>query len=63
MLPIRCNSREEIKKNPQRTLQIKHFINKYNWKGINYLSGKDDWKHFQQFNNPAIALNVLYVKK
>ena len=35
---------EEIKKDPQRIVKIKPFINKYNWKGINVLSEKDDWK-------------------
>ena len=42
--------------------KIKPFINKYNWKGLNYLLGKDDWKKFEK-NNPTIADNVLYVKK
>ena len=32
---------EEIRKNSQK---IKSFINKYNWRGLNYPSGKDDWK-------------------
>ena len=27
---------EEIKRNPERVSNIKRFINKYNWKGINY---------------------------
>ena len=27
---------EEIKWNPERVSNIKPFINKYNWKGINY---------------------------
>ena len=31
---------EEIKKDPQRIVKIKPFINKYNWKGINVLSEK-----------------------
>ena len=31
-------------------------MNKYNWKGIKYPSGKDDWKKFKK-NNPAIDLN------
>ena len=32
----------EIKKYPQRITQIKPFINKYNWEGINSPSEKDD---------------------
>ena len=46
----------------QRISKIKPFINKYNWKVINYSSGKDDWRKFDK-NNPEIALNVFYVKK
>ena len=34
------------------------FIYKYDWKGTNYLSGKDDRKTFEK-NNPKIVLNVL----
>ena len=52
---------EEIKRDPQRISKIKPFINKYNWKGINYPSKIDDLKTFQE-NNPTIALNILYVK-
>ena len=53
---------EEIGKHPKRITQIKPSINKYNWKGINYLSEKDDWKRFE-INNATIALNALYAKK
>ena len=35
---------EEIKENPQRITEIKHFINKYNWEGIKFPSEKHDWK-------------------
>ena len=53
---------EEIKWNPERVLNIKPFTNKHNWKGINCLSKTGDWKRFEK-NNPAIALNVLYIKE
>ena len=33
---------------------MKLFINKYNWKGINFPSEKDDWKKIQK-NNRTIA--------
>ena len=33
---------EEIKWNPERVSNIKPFMNKYNWKGINYPSKVDD---------------------
>ena len=53
---------EEIKKDPQRITIIKCFINNYNWKGIIFPSGKDDWKRFEK-NDLTIALNYLYVQK
>ena len=53
---------EETESHPDRVLNVKPFINKYNWKGINYPSKTDDWKTFEK-NNPTIALNTLYIKK
>ena len=47
-------------KKSQKITKIKLFINKYNWKGINYSSGKEDWKNFGK-NNPKIALNAIFV--
>ena len=41
---------------------MKVFINKYNWKGINYPSKIDDLKTFEK-NSPTIALNILYSNK
>ena len=35
---------EEIKKDLQRITKIKPFVNKHNWKGVNFLSEKDDGK-------------------
>ena len=46
MLPICCNSSLKLRIDPkktQRIIKIKPFIAKYNWKGINWLSEKDDW--------------------
>ena len=51
-----------IQKSFKLFTQIKPFINKYNWKGINYSSKIGDWKMFEK-NNPAIALNRLYIKE
>ena len=47
---------------PERVSNIKPFINKYNWKGINYLSKIDDQETFEK-NNPTSALNIFYVKE
>ena len=53
---------EEIKKDLRRITKIKPFINKYNWEGISFPSGKDDWKKSEK-SNAIIPLNVLYAKK
>ena len=36
------------------------FIDKYNWKEINFPSHKKDWEKFES-NNKSISLNMLYV--
>ena len=53
---------KEIKKDLQRIIKIKSFVNKYNWEGINYPSEKVDWKKIEK-SNQSIALNVFYAKK
>ena len=51
---------QKSKNNIERISKIKHFINKYNWKEINFPSHKEDWNNFEK-DNKSIALNVLYV--
>ena len=53
---------EETEKNSHKIPKIQPFISKYNCKGINYPSGKDDQKKFEK-NKPAIALNLLHVNE
>ena len=53
---------EEIGKNPERITKIKPLLCKYNWKGINFPSEKNDWKKIEK-NNTTIALNILCPKK
>lgn len=43
-------SYEETGKNSQRISKSKRFVNIYNWKIINYLSGLADWKRFEKTN-------------
>ena len=45
----------------QKDFQILKFINKYNWKGINYPSKIDDWEMLKK-NNPTIVL-IMYIKE
>ena len=51
---------EQIKDHPERISKIKPFIDKYNWKEIDFPSHNKDWKKFES-NNKSIALNILYV--
>ena len=53
---------EETGKNPQGTLKLYPFTNKYDWYGTNFPSEKDDWVKFEKINS-TIALNVLYGKE
>ena len=39
---------EETKPHSERVSKSKPFINKYNWKGINYPSKIDDWNSFRK---------------
>ena len=48
--------------NSERPSNIKPFINKYNWEGINYPLNIDDWKTFEK-NNLPVALNIVYVEQ
>ena len=50
---------DKIKKDPQRVSKIKAFIEKYNWKDIDFPSTSKDWKKFEC--NSEVALNILFV--
>ena len=51
---------EKINNHAERISNIKPFINKYDWKDINFASHKEDWNTFEK-NNRSIAINILYV--
>ena len=53
---------EEIESRPEGVSNIKPFINKYDWEGINYPSKLDNQKTFEK-NNPTVALNILYTRE
>ena len=53
-------SYQDIEKDPQRISKLKHNINKYNWKGIKFPAGPEEWIKFEQ-NNKTIALNILFI--
>ena len=53
---------QNIENHPERISNIKPFIDKYNWKSIDFPAGKKDWKKFEQ-NYKTIALNILCVAR
>ena len=52
---------QNIENHPERISNIKPFIDKYNWKGIDFPAGIKDWKKFEE-NNKEVALNILYTQ-
>ena len=52
---------EEIESYPEIVFNIKPFINKYKWKGINYPSKLDDWKTLEK-NILTITPNIFNIK-
>ena len=62
MFSICFRNYEEIKWNPERVSNIKPFINKYSWYGVNYPSKIDDWKTFEK-SNSTISPNISYIKE
>ena len=50
---------DKINDHPERISKIKSFIEKYNWKDIDFPSTSKDWKKFEL--NNEVALNILYV--
>ena len=50
----------EKNKKDQRLSKIKPFIDKCNWKEIDFPSHSKDWKNFES-NNKSIVLNILHV--
>ena len=54
---------EEIESHPERSLNIKPFINKYNWKGINYPSKIDDWKRLRKIIQQLLLIFCILKKE
>ena len=50
---------DKINDHPERISKIKPFIEKYNWKDIDFPSTSKDWKKFEV--NNEVALNILHV--
>ena len=39
---------QTVKKNRERISKVKHYINKYNWEGINFPAGSKEWQKFEK---------------
>ena len=50
---------DKINDHPERISKIKPFIEKYNWKDIDFPCTSKDWKKFEL--NNEVGLNILYV--
>ena len=50
---------QEIRNHPERISNIKPYVDKYNWNGIDFPAGIKDWEKFEK-NNNEVALNILY---
>ena len=53
---------QTIEKDTQRISKLRPYINKYNWKGIEFPVGPKEWVKFER-NNKTIALNVLNIPR
>ena len=51
-----------LKKTQKEYQKLKHYIDKYNWKEIDFPSGPKEWIKFEK-NNNTIALNILYIPR
>ena len=52
---------QNIVRDLRRISNVKPYINKYNWEGIEFPAGPKDSIKFEQ-NNKTIALNILFIK-
>ena len=52
-----CSMKVHLSKS--KISKIKPFINKYNWKDIDFPSTSKGWKKFE--SNNEVALNILYI--
>ena len=53
---------QAIETHPQRISKLKPYIINYNWEGIDFPAGPQEWKKFER-NNKTIALEILFVPR
>ena len=55
-IPTAALNYQSIKTNPERISEIKHFIDQHDWKDINVLSNKMNWKNFESNKNQLLLI-------
>ena len=53
---------QAVKTNPERISKLKTYINKYNWKGIDFPAGPKDWIEFERNNKYKSPWRFLLFK-
>ena len=51
---------QNIESHSERLSNIKPFIDKYNWKGIDFPAGIKDWKNFEENNKEVVSISYVY---
>ena len=51
---------DKVTNHPERVVNVKSFIDKYNCNDNNFPATRKDWNRFE-VNNKNVALNILYV--
>ena len=60
VLTVALNYQNIKKENPEKISKIKSFIDRYNWKEIDFSSHKKDGKKIE-LNNKSVAIDILFV--
>ena len=51
---------QNIESHSERLSNIKPFIDKYNWKGIDFPARIKDWKNFEENNKEVVSTSYVY---
>ena len=51
---------QTIEKDPQKIPKLKPYINKYNWKGIEFPAGPKEWVKFEKIISQLHLLHYIY---
>ena len=51
---------QNIESHSERLSNIKPFIDKYNWKSIDFPAGIKDWKNFEENNKEVVSISYVY---